>query len=389
MWAATFVIFVVLSFGSTLMWEGRDLGVPLPYRILAELPVLRTARAPSRFIFVAALGLGVLVAIALSELDRRVRSLGARLSLLATTMSLLVFEYLAVPFPTVKAPTSTAFTRLAQEPNDSALLEVPLGWRDAFIRKGAEDIGLAAAQTIHERRRIGGVIARADPRHVELLERLPLVRELLEIQNGDRASVVFVGEREHRDACELARRVPVGNVLISRHWRDTAAHRYVRDAMPLDLIADDGAYTAYRVAPERCADLDALPRVVMITDPGVRLGEGWSFIEGAEAATRLASPWVWSTGRAEVVVNAYGRRPQFVRVQGFLAQELVDLRTRVRVVIDDAVAYDDVASGGLLDIEKAVDSTRTGDVTITIETSQLWEAGGRHLGFVLKAIGWR
>jgi hypothetical protein len=388
-WIATFVFFLVMSFGSTLTWEGRDLHIPLPYRVLVEMPILKTARAPSRFVFVAALGLGVLIAVALSDLERRLHSTRARIGALAAATAVILFEYLAVPYPTVKNPTSAAFEALRREPGDAAVLEVPLGWRDAFSRIGAEDLGLSAAQATHEKRRIGGVIARADPKHVAALERLPFVRRLIDVEKHDPGAVILVGERDHREACELAATVPVGDVLVSRFWRDSAAHRYVRDAMPLSLLADDNGYIAYRVAKERCQDTAALPYLVAVNDPSVHLDTGWSFIEGIPGASGLAPPWVWTTGRAELTMNAHGRRPSKVRLQGFMAEALVKQGVRLLVTVDGAVVYDQVAAAGLTDIEAPVDPAREGDVAITIETSDVWQIPDRKVGFVLKAVGWR
>ncbi len=61
--------FALLSFGSSL--ELGDTRVPLPYALLSELPVVRSARYPDRFFVVALLAVAALAGLGAADLRRR------------------------------------------------------------------------------------------------------------------------------------------------------------------------------------------------------------------------------------------------------------------------------------------------------------------------------
>ena len=63
-WLGCGVLFFVLSLGSSLHVAGADTKVPLPFALLARVPVLDNLRAPSRFVVVLMLCLAVSLALA-------------------------------------------------------------------------------------------------------------------------------------------------------------------------------------------------------------------------------------------------------------------------------------------------------------------------------------
>jgi hypothetical protein len=61
-WLLAITFFYLMSLGPSLLMNGKQTGLPLPYGALQSLPVLSSGRDPARFTLVATLGTGVLVA---------------------------------------------------------------------------------------------------------------------------------------------------------------------------------------------------------------------------------------------------------------------------------------------------------------------------------------
>jgi hypothetical protein len=128
-WALSGVGFLVLALGPYLRIAGRLVeGLPLPYQ---GLPFLQAMRAPDRFNAVLALPVCVLATGALSELVAKTERRWKRPIVqwgLAAVGCLVLFEYLAIPFPTLLPPISPFYETLREEAGDFAIADVPTGW---------------------------------------------------------------------------------------------------------------------------------------------------------------------------------------------------------------------------------------------------------------------
>jgi hypothetical protein len=175
----------VLSLGPILQVFGKSriplLGVPmpLPYALLYQLPLLNIARTPSRLAVLTMLAMGVLAAFALaavlSRKRKRSRVKAARTfdrghaAIAAGLPLLILFEFLAIPFPTVPPGWEVPIYRqIAAEPGRFALLELPLRPVGDYM----------AYQTIHGKPIIGGFLARQPPDPI--LEQTPALTYLLD-----------------------------------------------------------------------------------------------------------------------------------------------------------------------------------------------------------------
>lgn len=179
----------VLSLGPILQLFGNNrvpllgITIPLPYALLYKIPLLDIARTPSRLTVLTMLALGVLVAFALAALlsrkagaprmqaphilNRRLN--GRRLAVALGLPLLILFEFLAIPFPTVPPGWDVPiYTKIAAEPGRFALLELPLRPLGDYM----------AYQTIHGKPIIGGFLARQPP--YPLLEQTPALTYLLD-----------------------------------------------------------------------------------------------------------------------------------------------------------------------------------------------------------------
>jgi hypothetical protein len=187
-WAFVAVAMWVLSLGPVLQVLGRtkftafEVSVPLPYLLLYKLPMLNVMRTPARLTVLVMLALGVLVAFGLAILLSRPRTLWRPLLPMLVVPALVLFEFLAVPFPTVPPGWGVPiYAKIAQEPGRFALLELPLRPFGDYM----------AYQTIHGKPIIGGYLSRQPP--YRLPEEVPAIRYLLNTTPVDDSVKALVG----------------------------------------------------------------------------------------------------------------------------------------------------------------------------------------------------
>jgi hypothetical protein len=156
----------VLSLGARLRWGGELVGPAwLPFSLLAELPVLSLMRVANRFLVIGGLALAVLVGLGWAAL--RVRSNAGFL----VFSSLILFEYLWLPYPIQRLELSPFYAELAASPRQGAVLDIPFSANNRTVMN-------MAAQTVHERRIAGGYLSTRPPESVEAIRRDPVLSQL-------------------------------------------------------------------------------------------------------------------------------------------------------------------------------------------------------------------
>jgi hypothetical protein len=118
-------------------------------------------------------GLSILATCDLAKLlrgqGRQIAKWGKRWVVLLTgfVVALVLFEYLTLPFPTSRNEPSAFYYQLAQEDGDFAVAEVPI---DRQFSKYS-----MYYQTIHEKKLVGGMVARTPTYAYDYIERNPLL----------------------------------------------------------------------------------------------------------------------------------------------------------------------------------------------------------------------
>ncbi|MDQ6694481.1 MAG: hypothetical protein M3014_08690 [Chloroflexota bacterium] len=255
-WLFTAAATWLLSLGPQLQLFGKGtlplihVAIPLPYALLNKLPLFAIARTPSRLTVLTMLSLSVLASIAMTYLigQARTRTQGfpvkARRRLFAISAGLpllILFEFLALPFPTVPPGWDVPiYSRIAAEPGRFALLELPIRPVGDYM----------AYQTIHNKPIIGGFLARQPP--YPLLNHTPTLNYLLD--TTDAASPV---KQEVTGGTGLAalRRLNVKYVII-HWWLLTAAQKKQMEAKlaallgrPADWSYPDNQVAAWQLFP--------------------------------------------------------------------------------------------------------------------------------------------
>lgn len=170
-WALAALFFAVLALGSTIQVNGRALpSLPMPYRLLAPTWLGEALRRPNRFNLILALPVTILVAIGLADLLERLqtRCQSARF-VTAGIGTLILFEYLILPFPTTEPIDSVFYDRLRQEKGTFALADFPIGFH-------AHDKWYMYTQTLHGQPMVGGHISRVPVHAHDFIESVPLLR---------------------------------------------------------------------------------------------------------------------------------------------------------------------------------------------------------------------
>ncbi len=260
----------VLSLGPSLRVAGRDLGLPLPFAVLPHIPVLQHMRAPSRFSILVVLALAVLLAAGWTTCLARVRRPSARLLLTAAVAALMVAEYLAVPVPLFQAGAPEVFARVAREPGDFTVVEIP----------GIDQVPgrIMYDQTIHGKRIFIGTAARVPVEKTSYYFGLPLVRPLVDLRKGRLELDAGLLARERDAAPRVARFLALRYVVVEHAFADRGVVDFLEQVLPVARVDDDGERMLLRVSPE---GLPPLPWRVEAGAPESRMHfeTGWSVPE--------------------------------------------------------------------------------------------------------------
>ncbi|MCS7220518.1 MAG: hypothetical protein RML36_13140 [Anaerolineae bacterium] len=327
-WALAALSFALLAMGPVLHVAGRPLPILLPYALLQPLPIVRITRSVSRFDAMVMLAMGVLAAGGLVALIRRLSSLRgfssdpelqsemagrvweSRPHLIAlAVVTLTLFEFLPIPYPISHPDTPPWYERLAEEPGDFAILNLPMNW---------DRPGYLLYQTVHGKRLTAGYISREDPR--TLVERAPGLQQLRHLG----PDVI------NQDLEQIGRSVltwlNVRYVVLDRYQMPGERERegtirYARAALAgLSPIYEDERLTVYRVEPP------ATPQPFLV------LGIGWGTRE-VDGET----PWRRITGETTLLI--YTETPITARLYAVARGETERVSLKVRTPAGDAILY--------------------------------------------------
>ncbi len=306
-WGAIALAAGVLALGPTLRVNGDSTGVPLPYRLLANLPIIRLSRQPDRFDVLLTLALAMMVAYGARALlqiaDCRLQiadcsrsschlvtlSSCLRPSALLTSLlaALLAIDYLVAPIIT-RNPAIPPFLAGLPHTDDGALLEYPFHNQSPY-----RDAERMLFQTVHGRPISGGYHSR---RYPQPQLGLPVLRDLAAGRLGGDIAAEPGGWPAALSTLGYRyiigyKQQPLGprNLLPD----ETAAFRALVNA-GLGVAQpdyEDEQLIAYRV-PE------APPQ------PVVGFREGWGALEPAGGRPQR---WLAQIGQLSLVVPAAGR----------------------------------------------------------------------------------
>jgi hypothetical protein len=158
-WGLLLGVFLLWALGPFLRVGGWNTAFVLPQTVLRYLPIVSNARIPGRAMVVVYLALAMLCAMGLAA--RPARSRYSAWLLIALTAA----DFASAPIPLWPADVPSVYEALRTRGDPGALVELPMGIRDGFGNRGAQDPGSPLFQTVHEHPVVGGFVARI-PSHV-------------------------------------------------------------------------------------------------------------------------------------------------------------------------------------------------------------------------------
>lgn len=202
LWTVASAGFLVLSLGPVLQANGVvfvsvpsavplvssvAVPVPLPYLALMFVPVFSILRVPSRWDIMVMLCVSVLSGYALQYITTRTRSSGhlfTKQNLVCIAFaSLIVFEFLSVPYPTESTSVPSFYYQMASDPDNYAVIEVPANtptqWDSLWM----------FYQTISHKQLVNGHVSRTPPSALDFIDSEPVANLLFHIQDFNTSNV--------------------------------------------------------------------------------------------------------------------------------------------------------------------------------------------------------
>ncbi len=126
-WLVAALMYIVLALGPQLRVNGQLYSqIPMPYRLIDNVPLIQLVRNPDRFNVILGLPVGMLVALGTEALLRS-RLLSRQPILVVSGLCVLILrEFSLIPYPTASTFTPAWYSQLAQEPGSFAVLDLPM-----------------------------------------------------------------------------------------------------------------------------------------------------------------------------------------------------------------------------------------------------------------------
>jgi hypothetical protein len=254
-WGALAFFFALALLGATLIVNGNDTGIPMPFALLRQLPFVNANRYPVRFNVMMMLALTPLVAFGAAWLTQ---TRGGKIAL-GALVALLAFEQLVVPLPLSDLRAGAVFDQIKNEPGDFTVMDLPLGWRNSVVIQGAIDFKAQFLQTLHQKRLLGGLTSRNPLFKFQYFREIPILNSIILLEEG---SAIDDAQRaqDKTFANQILQFFDLRYVEVNRALTKPAVLEYVRAVFPLTEIFRDAERIVYRV------DVPPLPQRATI-DP--------------------------------------------------------------------------------------------------------------------------
>ena len=272
-WMVGAGVFFLLSLGDTLRIGGWESGIPLPFALLRQIPLLDQLRAPSRFSILVVFCGATLLAATWSSWMERVPRLAWRLLLTAAAAGILIAEYLAIPVPVFGAAVAPVYHQLADEDGDYTVVEIP----------GIEQVPgrIMYNQTVHGKRILIGTAARVPREKMDYYFGLSLIRPLVDLRRGRISLTPELVEQQRIDGPRVASFLDLRYFIVEKAYAKRGVLEFLEQTLPVDRTYEDEERVGLRVRED---ELPPTPRTI---DPGASesrmyFESGWSRPEAAE-----------------------------------------------------------------------------------------------------------
>ena len=237
-WLGLTLAFGALALGPFVLVGGMNTYVPAPWALLRYVPVIGMARSPARFSVVMMMGVAVLAALAIDRI--LAWNPGRRRLVLGVLGAVLLFELLPAPRVLYSAVPPAIYARIASDPRDVRVLNLPFGVRDGLSSAGNFSAASQFYQTFHGKPLVGGYLSRVSPSRIERFRSLPTRRALMILSEGRTLTPQEMAEVEPRARTFLARG-DIGYVIINRSRASPALVSFALEMFDLEKIGEAGS----------------------------------------------------------------------------------------------------------------------------------------------------
>ncbi len=331
-WFLAAILFALLGLGPSLHLLGNDTGIPLPYALLHEIPILNNIRIPMRYGIMASFALAMLAALAIDDWQQRAARSKRRRAKIVLRFAFLLLpiailaEYAVLPYPAQALAVPQVYNDLARVPGDFTILEIPsFYWRGAAATEWYQAIDGKRILRAYTNRIAPGLAEYFGSRGIPIV-----VRSLRALEGFDQSTLApddLAEDQRVRD--QVLQFYDLRYAVLHRSYLTAEQVRGIDDYLRVTLgarkISDDGETMAYELP--RAA---AAPQKVVI-DLRANIGQmyagrGWQF-EYPKANWDGQFDFVWARGAASEIyfvvdsaadrvmtLNAHAETPQRVAV---------------------------------------------------------------------------
>lgn len=234
-WLVVAVLAFLWALGPHLTLFGWNTGFILPNALLRYVPVMSNARIPGRAMVVVILAVAALAALGVAQLRRR----GLSRVTCAALAVLVLLELWPGGFPLTELDRSPLYEAVRIHPASGSVLELPMGIRDGFGETGKLDHRALWYQTIHERKLLGGFVARLPRSTARAYATDPLLSALL-AASSDRTSSLTPPLPGRDDAARALRALDVRFIVLNRREAPSALANWLDGVPSVRLGTHDG-----------------------------------------------------------------------------------------------------------------------------------------------------
>lgn len=175
-WFVSGLIFFVLALGPYLRIMGINTKIPLPYLLLHRyVPLFSFTGIAERIAILTIFCLAILTAIAIKTLSSKIKSSGMKTLFIVVISILIIMEYLAVPYTTTKVEVPEFYWRMAKDPDEYAIIDIPHPFSLTFLY----------FQTIHRKKMLLGYVSRTPKKTTEFLRSIPVISDLFFLEQEE------------------------------------------------------------------------------------------------------------------------------------------------------------------------------------------------------------
>ncbi len=244
-WTVAALLYGIFALGPTLIVFGRPTSIPLPYGLIEDWFLVQVIRHPERLNVMLSIPMAVLAGLGVTVLFRQ-PWLQLRKNLLTCGLCLLIVAEYIVTFPTLDLATPEWYARVAEEPGDFAILDVPMNMRERYDKQ------YMYYQATHKRPLVEGHVSRPPREAFDFIESVPILQGIRDERNPPDE----IGDVSHQ--MRLLDEAGVRYLVLHKRFLRDSHEKAWRKWLAINPVFEDDEIIVYRTG-------------------GLELGEDFSF----------------------------------------------------------------------------------------------------------------